>query len=149
MRFEEEIEISASPEKVFSLYQAVSAWQAWDPDVERASIDGPFVAGAVGRLKPSGAPESRIIFTDVVPDVSFSVECRLPLCSMRFEHELSRASSGTRALHRVSFLGPLAWFFGRVIGSKIRQGLPGTLRGLKTAAESARSSEPTPPLGAT
>jgi hypothetical protein len=54
---------------------------------------------------------------------------------MTFEHDLQPVKNCTRVIHRVSFNGPLSFFFGRVVGSQIRKGLPGTLRGLKQAVE--------------
>ncbi|SFN08201.1 SRPBCC family protein [Variovorax sp. OV329] len=135
MQFEESIEVQASPKTVFALYADVAAWASWDPDVRSSAIAGRFASGATGRLKPAKGPESKITFTEVVADKSFTVESRLPLCVMRFEHELSATSRGTTVMHRVSFLGLLAPLFGRVIGGQIRKGLPRTLAGLKRAAE--------------
>lgn len=137
MQFEEGIDIQAPPQTVFALYAEVARWSAWDPDVRSSSIGGAFASGATGKLKPSNGPESSISFTEVVPDKSFTVESTLPLCRMRFEHELSATTSGTRALHRVTFFGALAPLFGRLIGRQIRKGLPGTMAGLKRAAEQA------------
>ena len=66
----------------------------------------------------------------------FFAQCKLPLCTMGFEHELSDTKgSGTQATHRVIFQGFLAPLFGRVIGSGMRKSLPNALAGLKQAAE--------------
>ena len=135
MQFEEKILISAPAEKVFSLYANVSGWSSWDADVKFSVIDGPFASGAVGTLKPLNGPKSKITFTEVVPNRSFTVESKLPLCAMRFEHELLPVGQQVQALHRVSFVGLLAPLFGRLIGSQIRKGLPRSLKGLKRAAE--------------
>jgi hypothetical protein len=54
---------------------------------------------------------------------------------MTFEHELFPAEDSTRVVHKVSFSGPLSFLFYRMVGSQIRKGLPGTLRGPKQAAE--------------
>jgi hypothetical protein len=135
MQFEEQILIAAPPEKVFALYENVTAWSSWDPDVKASSIEGSFSSGASGSLQPSSGPKARIKFTEVMPNRSFTVETKLPLCVMRFEHELTLLPSGTNAKHRVTFQGLLSPFFGRVIGSQIRKGLPNTLQGLKRAAE--------------
>lgn len=135
MQFEEQILIAAPPEKVFALYENVTAWSSWDPDVKTSSIEGSFSSGASGSLQPSSGPKARIKFTEVMPNRSFTVETKLPLCVMRFEHELTLLPSGTNAKHRVTFQGLLSPFFGRVIGSQIRKGLPNTLQGLKRAAE--------------
>ena len=137
MRFEESIVISAPAEKVFALYSNVAGWSSWDPDVKESSIDGAFVSGVAGTLRPSNGPKAKITLTEVTPNRLFTVESKLPLCVMRFEHELSSASGQTKALHRVSFNGILSPLFGRLIGSQIKKGLPHTLQGLKHAAENA------------
>lgn len=135
MQFEEQVVIEAPAEKVFSLYADVENWASWDPDVKHSSIEGGFVSGASGMLQPTNGPKARIAFTEVVPNRSFTVESKLPLCVMRFQHELSSNSEGTKAVHRVVFEGLLSSVFGRLIGSQIRKGLPHTLQGLKRAAE--------------
>ena len=135
MQFEEKILINASLEKVFSLYANVADWSSWDPDVKSSSVSGAFISGARGVLEPSSGPKAKIVFTEVMLNQSFTVESKLPLCIMRFEHKLSSEGNQTRALHRVSFVGFLSPLFGRLIGSQIRKGLPRTLEGLKRAAE--------------
>lgn len=135
MQFEEKVLINAPAEKVFALYAGVSSWPAWDPDVKFASIDGAFASGATGTLHPSKGPKANISFTEVVLNRSFTVESKLPLCVMRFEHELSSVDGQVSALHRVSFVGLLSPLFGRLIGLQIRKGLPDTLQGLKHASE--------------
>ncbi len=135
MQFEEQVVIAAPAEKIFSLYSDVKNWSAWDSDVKASSIEGQFTSGAMGTLQPSSGPKAKIVFTEVVPNHSFTVESKLPLCSMRFEHELSSVSEGTKVVHRVVFEGFLSPLFGRLIGSQIKKGLPHTLQGLKHSAE--------------
>ena len=135
MQFEEKVLVSASAEKLFSFYANVSGWPSWDTEVKSSAIDGPFSSGTTGTLQPSSGPKAKITFTEVVANRSFSVENKLPLCVMRFEHELAPVGNQTQALHRVSFVGLLAPLFGRLIGSQIAKGLPRTLEGLKRAAE--------------
>jgi hypothetical protein len=55
---EESVLVRAAPEVVFALYADVSGWAGWDPDVRSASIDGPFVTGAVGSLTPMKGPRN-------------------------------------------------------------------------------------------
>ena len=140
MQFEQQVEIAAPAKTVFALYADVARWAAWDPDVKESSIEGPFASGATGALRPLKGPNTHISFTEVIENRSFTVESRLPLCVMRFEHELSESqgSTVTRATHRVSFIGPLSPVFGRIVGAQIRRGLPGTMLGLKRAAEERR-----------
>ena len=135
MQFEEQVVIAAPVEKVFSLYADVKGWSSWDPDVKTSSIAGEFVSGAVGTLQPSSGPKTKIAFTEVVTNRLFTVESKLPLCVMRFEHELSSHSGETKAVHRIAFEGLLSPLFGLLIGSQIKKSLPHTLQGLKCAAE--------------
>ena len=135
MQFEEQVLIAAPAEKVFSMYANVESWSSWDPDVKSSSLKGQFVSGATGTLQSSSGPKAKIEFTEVILNRSFTVESKLPLCVMRFEHELSTSSGETNALHRVNFKGLLSPLFGRLIGSQIRKGLPHSLKGLKHAAE--------------
>jgi hypothetical protein len=138
MQFEASTKINASSATVFSLYANVPAWPTWDTDVKSASLTGAFVSGARGVIVPHGGPKSEIIFTEVVKGKKFTAQCKLPLCVMRFEHELEEAQgSGTTATHRVIFKGLLAPVFGRLIGSGMRKTLPNALAGLKKAAEAA------------
>ena len=144
VRFQEEVLIGAQAATVFRLYANVAGWPDWDSEVKSAAIDGAFQAGARGTLTPKGGPVAKIRVTEVTPNQSFTVESKLPLCTMRFEHELHGAGEATRAVHRVSFHGPLSFLFGRLVGNSIRRGLPASMRGLKRASESG-APMPAPP----
>jgi len=135
MKFEESVAIEAPMAKVFAFYADVGDWKAWDPDVQSSTIEGPFVSGSLGTLQPTKGPKAKIVFKEVVPNSSFTVETKLPLCVMRFEHELSEVDGQTLAVHRVIFEGVLSPVFGRLIGRQIKKGLPHTLEGLKRAVE--------------
>jgi Polyketide cyclase / dehydrase and lipid transport len=138
MQFEASTQIKASSAAVFSLYANVAGWPTWDRDVKSASLAGVFVSGAKGVIVPNGGPKSEIVFTEVVSNKKFTAQCRLPLCTMRFEHELDDTKgSGTQATHRVIFEGLFAPLFGRLIGSGMRKTLPHALAGLRQAAEAA------------
>ena len=135
MKFEKCVAIEAPIAKVFATYADVENWKTWDPDVKSSTIEGPFISGSLGALQPTKGPKAKIVFKEVVTNSSFTVESKLPLCVMRFEHELSEMNGQTQALHRVIFEGVLSPLFGRLIGRQIKKGLPHTLEGLKRAVE--------------
>ena len=135
MKFEQSIDISATPSEVFSVFEKVSEWPTWDPETESSSIEGSFEAGTVGKIKPKGAPESKIELIEVTKDKSVTVGCKLPLCKMHFIHLLYPTESGTRVVYQVAFIGFLAPLFGRLIGRSIDKTLPNTLEGLKEHLE--------------
>ncbi len=140
MHFANSVEIAAQPGSIFSLYSNVSDWPSWDPEVETSSLSGPFVTGTWGKLKPKGGPSSKIELIEVSAGKSFTVQCKLPLCAMRFEHQLVQKGTLTVATHSVSFTGLLSPLFGLLIGTGIKKTLPSTLDGLKRAAEASLQS---------
>ena len=78
--------------------------------------------------------------TVVEPGRRFTVESKIPLFRMRFEHEMrSVAASNTEFVHRVTFSGPLSILLGPLLSKRVNAGLPTTLARLKTFAE-ARSA---------
>ncbi len=77
-------------------------------------------------------------FISVVPNQSFTVESRIPLFRMLFEHELHPMAAGTEVVHRVAFSGALSFVLGPIVGNPLRTGLPITLASLKRLAESGR-----------
>jgi Polyketide cyclase / dehydrase and lipid transport len=133
--FEAKILINASPAGIFRLYSDVEGWKNWDPEVEWSKLDGAFVAGSHGKLKPPKAPAAAIRLVDVQDSQSFTVESKLPLCRVIFEHELVPKGISTEVQHRVSFSGLLSPLFAYLIGRKIDAGFPSTLAGLKEIAE--------------
>jgi Polyketide cyclase / dehydrase and lipid transport len=135
MKIEESIQINAPAATIFALYENVAQWPVWDTDVKSASIQGAFASGARGVIVPNGGPKSDILFSEVIRNKSFTVDCKLPLCMMRFEHELKEQGGSTIATHRAIFDGFLAPLFGRLIGSGMRKTLPKVMQSLKATAE--------------
>lgn len=133
--FEAKILINASPACIFRLYSDVEGWKNWDPEVEWSEMDGAFVASSYGNLKPPKGPALGIHLVDVKDNQSFTVESKLPLCRVLFEHELIPKGASTEVRHRVSFSGLLSPLFAYLIGRKIDAGFPRTLAGLKEIAE--------------
>lgn len=135
MIIEESIHIHAPAETVFDLYRDVGGWKQWDPDTSDARLDGPFEVGTLGRIVPAKGRGAPMRITEITPGRSFTVEAWIPLFRMKFDHELVPSGGGVRALHRVSFSGPLAFLFGPMVGKQVRAGLPHTMRSLKAHAE--------------
>lgn len=136
MSLEDKVMISASAERVFSLYSDVENWASWHPYVKAADMEGKFVSGVAAILKRGLGITSRVMFTDIVPNTSFTLERKLPLCMMRIEHHIMEVKmTHVDVLNRVSFKGLLSPFFRKMFTSHLSKTIPVTLRGLKTAAE--------------
>ncbi|MFK7857395.1 MAG: SRPBCC family protein [Granulosicoccus sp.] len=130
------IRIACSREHVFSIYRDIDSWAKWDPDIEAVALHGEFAAGTRGWLKPVGAPKTATRMVSVNEPSSFTVESRLPFCTITFEHVLDAIGNETDTTHRVLFRGALAPLFSKIIGGKIKKGIQGTMEGLKRYAES-------------
>ncbi|MBP6561952.1 MAG: hypothetical protein KA214_00595, partial [Neisseriaceae bacterium] len=73
---------------------------------------------------------------------SFTVEGHIPLFRMHFEHLVAATDGGSEVIHRVWFTGPLAFFFGPIVGKQVRTGLPKTMQSLKAYAEQQHAQPP-------
>ena len=132
MWIEGKILVKTSPENIFDVYTNVEKWCNWDADVKSSSISGEFKQGVKGVLIPSKGPKAKFSLVEVTLNQSFSSETKLPLCRMRFEHELNPSGEFTEVTHRIEFTGALSFIWRRLIGSQIKKGLPHALFNLRT-----------------
>lgn len=137
MQIEHRITIDASPEKIFAIYEDVRNWHTWDPDTKEAFIEGPFRVGSRGRITPPKGMAVPMLLTQVEPGKCFTVESKIPLFRMLFEHELVPSNETTEVIHRVTFSGLLSLVLGPMLSKQLNAGLPVTLRNLKALAEGA------------
>jgi len=135
MNFEHKISIDSDPATVYSVYKDVSGWSQWDVELVSSSLESDFAVGTIGKLKPKGGPESKILLTEVTDNQSFTVECGLPLCKMHFVHELKPIDTGTEVVNQLNFSGLLGPVFGRLMGKSISKTIPTSLAGLKEFIE--------------
>ncbi len=139
MQVEHRITVRASAETIFRIYADVQSWHTWDPDTKKATLEGPFAVGSKGRLTPAKGNTVPMLLTQVEPGRCFTVESRIPLFRMLFEHELNPTPGATEVVHRVTFSGLLSVVLGPVLSRQLNSGLPVTLSKLKVLAE-ARSA---------
>lgn len=137
MQVEHSVVVQAPAGRIFRIYEDVAAWHTWDPDTKRASIEGPFAVGTRGSLTPTKGNTVPMLLTKVEPGSCFTVESKIPLFRMVFEHELIPQGAAVKVIHRVTFSGLLAALLGRMLAKQLNQGLPVTLANLKRQAEGA------------
>ncbi len=129
---------SATPQQIWALWVDVSRWNRWDHEVMSSSLDGEFVNGATGMLKPHGGPTAKFVMTEVTPLVSFSDRSRLPLATLDFHHSVAVVQGVTTIKHRVVMTELLTPLFSRIIGRKIARGLPVAVNALAALAETEK-----------
>ncbi len=135
MQVEHRITVNASADSIYRIYKDVSNWHTWDPDTKSASLDGPFEVGSKGKLTPTKGNTVPMVLTRADPGRCFTVESKIPLFRMRFEHELVPVSGAIEVVHRVTFSGPLSFILGPMLSRQLNTGLPVTLSKLKALAE--------------
>jgi hypothetical protein len=135
MQIEHRVLIAASPERIFKIYEDVANWHTWDPDTKSASLDGSLGVGARGSLTPTKGRTVPMLITAAKTGRSFTVESKLPMFRMLFEHELIPRGTHTEVIHRVTMAGLLSTVFGPILTKQLDAGLPVTLANLRRLAE--------------
>ena len=137
MKFDHTVETSAPPEKIWAAWTDVECWPEWDTELDSASLDGSFALGTKGRVKPKRGPAARFSISELIPGESYTLTTRLPLCELKVSRRLTRNDdSGTFFIHVVSFVGPLCFVFGNLLGRRYREALPVVMENLRKIAES-------------
>lgn len=136
--FEHQYVTAAAAEDIWRLYADPSGWPSWDDGIEEVVLDGPFVAGAAGTLRPTGQPALPFRLVEVSPYASFTDETELPGAILRFRHRLDRMpDGGTRITHRVEFEGPAGDGIGSAMGPELAAGIPASVTALAAQALAA------------
>jgi hypothetical protein len=129
------LKTKASKEQIWSLWADVSNWNVWDKDVETSEIFGDFKIGTKGVMKPAGGPKVKFEMIECTRFKSFTDRSFLPLCKMDFIHTMTETEQGLEITHEVLITGVLTFLFSKVIGSKIKIGLPNAVENLIELAE--------------
>lgn len=140
--FEHTETTSAAPAQLWARYADPTTWPEWDHETARVTVEGPMAAGAHGTLKPVKGPVTKLVFTEVVPEVGFTDVSRLPMARLTFAHHIEATATGCRFTHGVTITGPLSPLFARLIGKSVAAGLPAAMRTLARLAETAASDDP-------
>ena len=126
---------TASKEQIWKLWADVPNWKVWDKEVEKAELFGEFKTGTKGVLKPAGGPKAKFEMNECTKFKSFSDRSFLPLCKIDFTHSITETKGGIEVTHKVMMTGFMTFLFSKVIGSKIKGGLPVAVEKLIELAE--------------
>src|SRR5690242_12635346 len=97
-------------EAFFERWADMATWPEWNTDTEWVRLDGPFRAGATGKLKPKGGPVTRFVVAELVPGREFTDVSLLLGARLTFRHLVSVEGGRTTVEVRVTLGGPLAFF---------------------------------------
>ncbi len=139
---EGEANTHVAPDAVWQTWTNAENWPKFDPQIEWVNLR-PFTAGTSGTIKIKGQPRASGLTISQLDNTArtFEIDAPLPLARMRFEHRVDpQADGGSRLWQRTTILGPMAWFWSRVIGGPLRAGLPSRLVSLAGLAEQKAAS---------
>jgi len=126
---------SASPDAFFAEWADMASWPEWNLDTEWVRLDGPFVEGATGTLKPKGGPKVPFLVARLVDGEEFTDVSRLLGARLTFRHLVSTEAGRTTVSVEVSMSGPLAAVWRLILGKGLRDSLLPDLRRLVERAE--------------
>lgn len=126
---------TATKEQIWKLWADVPNWNIWDKEVETSELFGPFKIETKGILKPKKGPKANFKISELTELKSFTSKSFLPLCKMDFIHTMNQTKDGLEITHKIEMTGFMTFLFSRVIGSKIKVGLPLAVEKLIKIAE--------------
>jgi len=135
------VQTTAPAWAIWHIWSDVSNWPTWDHGIQSSSINGPFVVGTMGKLKPKGGPEVITKLTSVKPNQSFVDEAKLVCARIIVSHSITQSGSKTLVTHQIEMQGPLAFFFAFVIGRGMKKNLPAEMLAMVKKAEKLSKTE--------
>jgi hypothetical protein len=133
-------ESAAPPAAIFDRWADMATWPEWNLDTEWVRLDGPFVQGATGTLKPKGGPKVGFRVESLVPEREFVDVSRLFGARLTFRHEVTAINRGCRIDVAITMAGPLGWLWGRILGAGLARSVQPDLDRLARAAERAHAA---------
>ena len=86
-------------------------------------------------MKPVEGPKTKFVITECTCLKSFTGRSFLPLCKMDVVHVMNETKGKIEIMHQVVITGFMTFLFSKVIGSKIKVGLPLAVENLIEIAE--------------
>ena len=132
---------TASPQAFFDRWADMATWPQWNLDTDWVRLDGPFIEGATGALKPKGGFTVRFVVERLVPGEIFLDVSYLRGARLAFDHRVRVLDDGrTEVSVQVHLSGLLARLWRLVLGSGVASSLQPDLERLATVAEAAENA---------
>ncbi|MGW2480687.1 polyketide cyclase [Streptomyces sp. NPDC001571] len=136
--YEHSIETSAAPEAIWRLWSDVENWGAWNTEIEKIEMHGPFATGTQITMTPPGDDPVILRIAEVVEDELFVDEARFVALLLRTTHRIDRIDQDRiRVVYRMEITGTSADEAGPQIGPGITADWPETMASLVSLAERA------------
>jgi uncharacterized protein YndB with AHSA1/START domain len=130
----------ASREQIWAVWSDAERWSEWNSGVRSATLDGPFVAGTKGRLRPASGPTGSIEIVELEPNARWVTVTRLPGARFLLEHRIDDGPDGRlQVTYRGRLSGRLAPLYVRLQKGALIAAVEGVHELLaRVAAQTAR-----------
>jgi hypothetical protein len=119
------LDTEAAPVAVWEkAYVDVDAWPLWNPELKRATLDGPLTQGAEAKIAFRTGLRLRFLVVEFEDGRLFTDEARLPGARMGHRHLVEPTATGSRLTNTIYIDGPLAGLWRRVLGPAAVRSLP-------------------------
>jgi Polyketide cyclase / dehydrase and lipid transport len=125
---------TAAPAAFFARWADMATWPEWNTDTDWVRLDGPFVKGATGVLKPKGGPKVKFVVSKLT-DTDFVDVSLLLGAKLTFAHHIAAVAAGSQVEVEVSLTGPLAPVWNLILGKGLKASLQRDLDLLASTAE--------------
>ncbi|MCB9489132.1 MAG: SRPBCC family protein [Deltaproteobacteria bacterium] len=129
------VPIRANGDAIWRVLTDVTRWNRFDAHLAHSGLDGPFQVGATGYVQPKIGPRREFELLEVQAPTFFVAEMTMPLCRMRFPHRVVDEGEGVRVEMAIEMVGPLAWFYRRLLAGRMTRGLEVSLANLRALVE--------------
>ena len=129
------VECKASEAKIWQVLTDVENWKDWIGGIEYSTIQGIFENGTLITIKNIKAPTSTNTLKDVVVNKAFTLQSKMPLCTMDCTHEIVQKNDVIKIKLGVKMYGALSFIFRSIFGKKLANSLPIATRKLVELAE--------------
>lgn len=126
-------------------YAHADAWLRWNPELKRASLDGPLADGAEARIVFRSGLRLRFRVVEFEDGRLFTDEARLPGARMGHRHLVEPTADGGSVLTNTIYIdGPLCGIWRRILGPAAARTLPDAQKSVVELASGAGSEAVAP-----
>jgi len=129
------MECKASEAKIWQILTDVENWKEWIGSIEYSTIHGNFENGTLITIKNIKAPKATNTLKDIVVNKAFTLQSKLPLCTMDCTHEIVKENDVLKIKLGVKMYGALSFIFRSIFGKKLTNSLPIATKKLVELAE--------------
>lgn len=129
------IAIDNTIDKVWQSLIDVEKWHQWDTELISANLDGNFVLGAKGSMKPKTGPLLPFYISEFTPHQSYTINTKMPIGGLVIKRSLSTENGMVLFTDDIQFTGFLKLIFGVILGGTFRKVLPEVMNNFKKMAE--------------